>query len=318
MIDGVALAVYALFAATAGPLVLRRARWTSSAPRVAILSWQALVWSVFAAIVLAGLALWMPQWPGAVGLAEYLHTCVMLLRQQYATPGGAIASTLGLAIAGAVVARAGWCLIRSWLSVGVRRRSQRRSFRVAARREPDSGTLILDHDRAAAFCLPGRRPEVVITTGALACLDEEQVGAVLAHERAHLRGHHDRIVGVGSALAEAFPFVPAFRIAAVEITRLVELAADDAAARCSDRLTLATALVRLAEGSVPTGTLAAGGPSAVARVRRLVEPTPCMSMLRKVGLLAGAGVIAVTPVALVAAPAITVAASDYCPVTSSV
>ena len=42
----------------------------------------------------------------------------------------------------------------------------------------------------AAYCVSGRPPAIVVTTAALGALDDRQLDAVVAHERAHLAGHH--------------------------------------------------------------------------------------------------------------------------------
>jgi Zn-dependent protease with chaperone function len=46
---------------------------------------------------------------------------------------------------------------------------------------------IIDGDRPTVYCLPGRR-RIMLTTGALTRLDDGELDAVLAHERAHLSG----------------------------------------------------------------------------------------------------------------------------------
>jgi Zn-dependent protease with chaperone function len=46
------------------------------------------------------------------------------------------------------------------------------------------------------YCVPGRLPTIVVTTGALAVLEPEQLAAVLAHERAHLAGRHHLLLAV--------------------------------------------------------------------------------------------------------------------------
>lgn len=102
-------------------------------------------------------------------------------------------------------------------------------------------------------CLPGRR-RIALTTGALACLDNGQVDAVLAHERAHLSELHHLILALAVALEHAFPAIRFFAVAARQITYLTEVAADDAAARRALRLTLAAALL----AAVAVGVLARG------------------------------------------------------------
>jgi hypothetical protein len=71
------------------------------------------------------------------------------------------------------------------------------------------------------------------------------LAAVVAHERAHLVGRHHLLVTLAGVPAEAFPRIPAFCHARVQVARLAELAADDAAAQRSPRLTVAGALLTL-------------------------------------------------------------------------
>ena len=111
-----------------------------------------------------------------------------------------------------------------------------------------------------------------MTTGALRCLDDRQLEAVLAHERAHLSGRHHLVLTFASALQEAFPAVGFFAVAARQIGELIEVAADDAAIRREHRLTLAGALLAVATAGVPAGALGAGGTAAAQRIRRLIDP----------------------------------------------
>ena len=52
---------------------------------------------------------------------------------------------------------------------------------------------------------------MVITTGALQALDDEQAAARARHERAHANGRHHRLVGAARLLACAFTRVPTIR-----------------------------------------------------------------------------------------------------------
>jgi hypothetical protein len=81
------------------------------------------------------------------------------------------------------------------------------------------------------------------------------------------------VLAAGRILRRAFPWVPAFRWGHDEVARLVELIADDAAARHCDRRDLATALVALAADSrpvVPATAFAASGSAVAVRVKRLL------------------------------------------------
>ena len=315
MIAPVALLVYAVVVATVGSHLLRKATWPSRSPRWGILAWQALMTSVVSAVVLAGAALALPAMPFSTDIAELLQACVMSLQAQYATPAGAALSSIGLLLAVTVLARVGYCLGAAMVETARGRRQQLRALALVARRHERCGALIVDHPTALAYCLPGRNREIVLTTGALDALSDAEVEAGLAHERAQLQGRHDLVLAAFTALERAFSRVPAFRHASCEATRLVELLADDVAARRSDRLSLATALVRLAEGRAPAATLGAGGDTALARVQRLLAPANPVDHLRRVCILAVTGGLLALPAVMVSAPAFVVAAADYCPIT---
>lgn len=314
MIAPLLLFVYAAGVGAFGARWLSASRWVERAPRLAVLTWQALACSVLASVVLAGLALALPAGPLTGDLASLLHTCVALLRKQYLTPGGAMASTAGLLAAAGTIARFSYSLSVSFLRARAGRARQRERLGLVARCDEQLDAFVLDHPGYAAYCVPGRRGQVVLTSGTVAALEAGELVAVLAHERAHLRGRHHLVVQSMSALRLAFPFVPVFRTGAQEVARLTEMVADDAAVGRSDRMMLATALVRLAEAATPVGTLGAGGSTTFSRVRRLAEPSPRLPLGARLTAAGAIGLLALLPVALVAAPALAVIAADYCPV----
>jgi Zn-dependent protease with chaperone function len=138
-----------------------------------------------------------------------------------------------------------------------------------------SGAVVLDTPQPAVYCVPGRPATIVLTTGALAVLDEPQLLAVLAHEHAHLAGRHHLLVTLGKAARAGFPGVPLFTRGADEVARLAEMRADDVAARRSGRETLLQALVAMGTGRplpAPSASLAATGGAVTARVGRLLDP----------------------------------------------
>lgn len=318
MTASLVLLAYAAIVGSVGGFWLRGVDWAERAPRVAILMWQALAWSVLASVTLAGLAMAVPAGMFGGDLAGLLHTCVMLLREQYSTPGGAAVSATGLAVAVVVAARFPYCLAASALTTRAGRSRQRDQLALLGRTDEALGALILDHAGCAAYCVPGRHGQVVLTTATLQALDPDQIAAVLAHERAHLRGRHHLAVQSMSSLRRAFPFVPAFACAAGEVARLTEMVADDAAVRRpGDRLALATALVRLAEHPTPMGALGAGGSGALPRVRRLARPEPPLGIRGRLCALTGIAVLALVPLVVSAAPALAVASAAYCPVSLS-
>lgn len=305
---------YAVLLAAGGPWLLRR-DWAGQAPRLAIAAWQALTGTVAAAVVLGGLALAIPTSYVSLNLAQVLEACVVALRAQYATPGGAAVGSAAAVLAFVVIARCGYCAVRELAAAGRQRRHHRDALTLLARRDDRLGAVILDHHVPAAYCLPGRHRRIVLTTAALAALDDLQLRAVLAHERAHLAGRHDLVVAGALALERAFPRVWLFRVARGEVERLVELLADDLATRTAPRLTLAEALLAVADGTGPAGALAAGGGSAAGdRIRRLIaEPRPVSRTRVAAGFAAVGGLLAL-PLLLLAGPAATAMPQNTCDV----
>jgi hypothetical protein len=92
------------------------------------------------------------------------------------------------------------------------------------------------------------------------------------------------------------------RDADAQITRLVEMHADDAATADRDTGPLATALVVLAAAG-PAPGLAAAATDAVQRIQRLLRPAEPLSRVRRQLLRAGAA-LALTPMLLALTPAI--------------
>src|SRR5204862_7881841 len=86
------------------------------------------------------------------------------------------------------------------------RRRQRELLSLLGHGDPKvPGALVVDHPAAAAYCVPGLRSRIVVSAGALNLLDQAELAAVLAHERAHLRARHDLVLLPFGALVRAFP-----------------------------------------------------------------------------------------------------------------
>lgn len=299
------LLAYAVVLATAGGAVLRRSAWTPRAPRLAILAWFAVALSAVGSVLLAGLTVAIHAGGGGARRcgAPASWTCAPAVT----TAGGVAAAAAG-AVALVLAARLLWCLTRTYAAASRTRHRQLDALAVVGRVDERLGVTVVDHSAPAAYCLPGRHGRVVVTTAALAALDEPGLAAVLAHERAHLGQRHHLLRATTEALAAALPYVPVLRGARTEVARLTELAADDAAARRSGRRVVAAALLTLAEAASspppPTPALAAGGTFAAARARRLIGAERPLSRPRLLlGLAALALVVAAPVAAVVASPA---------------
>lgn len=309
----VVLICYAVLVASLGGRWLSRASWTHRSPRLGIAAWQSVTVSVVLAVLSAGVALAVPTLPITTDLALLLHSCASVLKEHYSTPGGAAAAAVGVVLVVAVVSRTVYCVLASLSAAQRTARLQRQRLNVIAERDPTYGALVVENATPAVYCLPGSGSEVIFTTAALHTLTTDQIRAVLAHERAHLSWRHWLVVATARGLATAFPFVPVFSLARLQLALLVEMHADDAAVPATERRLLATALVTLAEGTAPAGTLAAGGQSALARVHRLARPAQPLGLVRSVLVATALLLSLVSPLAVLASPAAAAAVLDLCP-----
>ena len=303
MIVAAILLVYVAGAGTVGSRLLGRARWALRAPLLGIIIYLAAAWSVVAALGLAGLTLAVHATALVGGLSHLIGACVLRLRDAYATPGGATAAGLGLTLAGAVMARTALTALTHLRAVRRQAVQHAQTARLVGRREPALGAVLVDHEQPAAYCVAGPHPTVILTTATLQALDPEQVDAVLAHERAHLASHHHRLLAIARIARQVLPFLPLMRDADTQITRLVEMHADDAATTDGDTGPLATALAVLAAAAGPAPGLAAATTDAVQRIQRLLRPAEPLSRVRRQLLRAGAAALALTPVLLALTPA---------------
>lgn len=314
------------------PLVV--ARWARQSPRLAVALWHALCFGVVSSVVLGGVALAMSALPLVMTgtLSEFLAQCSTALRAAFAAPSSLALGTAGLLIAGGSLGRLLACASTSLREARQVRHTQLASLALAGHRvhgEHGDDLVVLMDDRPAAYCLPGRGGgTIVVSSGTLDVLADDQVRLVLAHERAHLRQHHHLATRLSAALARAFGRVPLFRLAGREVPLLLEMAADDSAIRWGDtghlasvrvrgtaRRRLAHAVVSLASAqtSSPVGALAAAGGSAVARVHRLSEPPLPLGAIRAILLGIGIAAAFAGPLLVASAPALCAAAMEICP-----
>jgi Zn-dependent protease with chaperone function len=143
---------------------------------------------------------------------------------------------------------------------------------------PGSDELaVVDAARVEAFALPGAPGSpgrVVVSTGMLQVLDGSEREALLAHERAHLRGRHHFLLLALQLAAAACPLLyPLAREGAFCVERWAD---EEAAAAVGDRAVVgrAVALAALAAtgNQHRTGLLAATGGPVPRRVRALFAP----------------------------------------------
>lgn len=260
MIPALAVFCFAIAMAWVLPLPLGRLSREGVSPRLGLAAWLTAITSALA-LVLAALGLLarsaIDGWPafartvcesvttGVCPPAVYRSAAYELGLAAVAFAGGITMIVLG--------GRYGRSLRRTSVST----REHAEAARIIGRRAGGgNAAFVLDATRPAVYCVPGRPPTIVLTTGALAVLDPEQLAAVLAHERAHLAGRHHLLLAVTRSLA-----------------------ADDAAVRRErGRRTLLTALLAMGAGvaasPVPASWLPVTGGVVAARAWRLAHPPP--------------------------------------------
>ncbi|GAA4832189.1 M56 family metallopeptidase [Saccharopolyspora rosea] len=314
----VALAGYVVVAGACGPRLMRGYRRHS--PGAALLLWMALISSWVFSVISAGLAA-MAQFSGGLGLAGLLHACARAVLAIISVHDLTdVAASLALFGSLFFVLRLGGVAAAHVRATRRRRNAHRREVCTPGRTRLHDGRRItvVEAAEAAAYCVPGRRSAIVLTTGALRKLGPRETAAVIAHEAAHLRGKHHLCVGTAAVLARAFPFVPLLREAPREIARFVEWAADDRAGRSHGRRSVAVALTVMATNSrrparVPATAMNATGSEVPERVLRLLRPEPrTRSATCRITAALAVPVLAFTAGAAVLLPAATADPTPLC------
>lgn len=103
-------------------------------------------------------------------------------------------------------------------------------------------TRVIDHPAPAAYCLPGARSVTVLSEGMIALLSPEELDAVIAHERTHLRQKHHLLLDAFRSWKRALPWFPIATRAQDAVALLLEMLADDTARRSSGDPVLAGAI----------------------------------------------------------------------------
>ena len=291
--SALAFTIVALVLSGPVPAMLARASWPIRAPRAAIVLWQSIALAAVLSAFSAGIAIASRLFaPGPDG-----------------RPTGTITSEIdalgwplwvAYVIVFAITLVIGGRLTFAVLQVAIatrRRRAHHRMVVDLVGKSQGNHLRILDVAQPLAYCLPGVRSRVVVSEGALNALGDNEMAAILSHERAHLRARHDLVLEMFTAVHAAFPRFVRSGNALDAVRLLIEMLADDAAVRAAGPTPLARALVACASGHTPSGALAAGGPTTVLRVRRL-GGRPNSRLLAAAAYLAAAAVVVVPTVAL--------------------
>jgi Zn-dependent protease with chaperone function len=292
-VSALAFTIVALLLSGPVPAMLARATWPMRAPRASIVLWQAIalaaVLSAFSAGIAIASRLFVPGWDGrpTATITSEIEALGWPLWVAY---------VVVFAVTLVIGARLTYAVVQVAIATR-RRRAHHRMVVDLVGKSKGNHLRILDVAQPLAYCLPGVRSRVVVSEGALNALADNEIAAILSHERAHLRARHDLVLEMFTAVHAAFPRFVRSANALDAVRLLIELLADDAAVRAAGPTPLARALVACASGRTPSGALAAGGPTTVLRVRRL-GGRPNSRALAATAYLAAAAVLVVPTVAL--------------------
>jgi Zn-dependent protease with chaperone function len=241
---------WTVIVAVGAPVMLRRAGWNTRRPGLALGLWcSSYVSALLAAVASLGAAL-------AIGLSGRLpdgaHAGVVT------TSTVLMLSWVGLVSVGAL---ASLVMARTEpMTADHRRTAALMTLLVtssAYRREAYGrvAVVFVENDLPAAVSLPGRQPRIVVTSR----LDDEltagQLRAVIEHERAHLVQHHGWIVQLARLNVACLPALPAATQFHRAARLMVELIADDAAARVCGSQDVVQALSAMAALTADEGLL---------------------------------------------------------------
>ncbi|MDI9932737.1 M56 family metallopeptidase [Rhodococcus sp. IEGM 1354] len=186
----------------------------------------------------------------------------------FLTTGQAVWVALGIVI----------CAWMIWRSVEVARHVRRvvASTSIASEFGDEAratgGIVVVDSDVPDAFAVPSGGGAVVITTGLAEALSDNELQAVIEHERAHLRHRHSVWIQMCEIAARVDPILGPLT---ATVRHAAERQADESAAALGRRDALSaiarTALLRN-HLDHETRTLASTGGDVVRRVQALSEP----------------------------------------------
>jgi Zn-dependent protease with chaperone function len=230
---------YAAAAILVAPLLLVRGDWAVSRPRLALALWCAVFGSGL--VALGTSLIWSMML--AVGLSETRPSGAGL-----EPTAMALLAWIGLVSFGGIAS----LVISSFGPLGTVRRTTDAHLTLleaATRYRSDTAggiqVAFIDCDLPFAASVGGPSRRIVVTSTLEDELDADELHAVIEHERAHLVQHHHRVSQLTQLNLHCLPRLPGAREFDRAARLLIELIADDTAARVCGRDVVARTLVKL-------------------------------------------------------------------------
>lgn len=312
------LAVLAFLLAVPVPRMLHRVRFRTRSPWAAMLLWQAIALagglSLVGAPIVYGLAPFGNSLPEAVTAAVRLTLTedYAALAELHVGPSHLFSLCLGLLLGGHLLLT----LARTYLRVLSARRRHRQMVELLStplrgeelpEAEGVAEAQVIEHEAPMAYCLPGRtnsRSVTVLSRGLLDQLTQEELAAVVAHERTHLLQRHHLLTMAFDAWYRALPWLPTTRYGREAVLELTEMLADDGALGVHSRDDLLRSLALSTPEPVvqapEKGKAPDQGPALIttARLQRLLIPPPPLSQPALLAVITGSVLLLAAPTLL--------------------
>lgn len=274
MTTGLWLLLYGAALAWLSPPLLRRLTKSGINPHMGAAAWLTAIAMTLVAWITAVVLIGAAAIDGLTGTSA-ATVCLELfgLSEHGGLPG--LSGSIALTIAG--VALFAIFLVRTSRSVTqLRSRSREHADEVllVGRRTTHPRVVIVEAQRSAAYCVSGHPPAIVITSAAWSSLARTELAAVLAHEEAHIAGRHHQLLMTLRAMAATLPRLPLMQQSVSAVAHLLEMCADDAAARRHGVEPILGGLLAMAAPSptIPHEGLAVASTAVAARAVRLAWP----------------------------------------------
>lgn len=258
-----------------------------------------------AALVASGLVLLGGEGAEEVGatLISALSACVFFLLDPQHIPFSSIVIGVVALASLAGLARAAWACLGERRFCRALPLSEIADGRLAAAaRAAGTRLFLLPSGRPVAFCVGLVRPRIVVSSGLLERLDDEEQEAAVWHEAVHTRNREPLKCLLARLATRTFFWMPVLGALLDRYLLVKEVVADRAAIARTSRHALAGALTQVLAQPAPAGAVGLAE-FAAARVDRLFEPTAPLPPLVAPWRLAVSTVVGTALVLALAFPA---------------
>lgn len=143
---------------------------------------------------------------------------------------------------------------------------------------------VINTQEPVAFTFGFLRPKIVLSTGLINILNEQELEAVIHHETAHQKYHDPTSVFTLRLLSEVFWYIPLLKWVNQNFRMMIELAADEhAVVSTGSEIGLGSALIKLVKTRLkgshsPSFVYFSDGTAVEYRIRQLLEPERLVSL----------------------------------------